>query len=351
MKNKRFYVIAFASAVIMLILASGVSAQSFFPLQGQLPSVSGSSDIEGVLSIAAIVADRISYQGVLSEVGQPVTGFRDMTFRLFTDDNCTTQVGADVDINDVVVTNGLFSVEVSVDPSDFNGQQLFLEVVVSSTRIACQEILPVPYALSLRPGAKIATESTDAYAAAVTGEVSSTSPGSWSAGLRGINNGTGATGIGVYGSQEGSGWGVYGQVMGNGMGVYGLAYGQTGVGVYAQGSGSTGTALMLSSGGIRVNGAGLGTSTPVFIHQATESNIMGTYDQNTMIDNPLTNGDPNAILSVTPNWNAVMIIDVVNNPHPVGVKYLDTPAKWVIYNLDLAAMPEGAAFNVLVVKP
>jgi hypothetical protein len=52
--------------------------------------------------------------------------------------------------------------------------------------------------------------------------------------VRGQNNGTGAFGIGVWGSQEGSGWGVYGTSV-SGIGVYGYASTTSGYGVYSQG--------------------------------------------------------------------------------------------------------------------
>ena len=42
--------------------------------------------------------------------------------------------------------------------------------------------------------------------AAIRGIVTNTSPGGFSAAVRGINNGTGGLGVGVYGSQAGSGW-------------------------------------------------------------------------------------------------------------------------------------------------
>lgn len=64
-----------------------------------------------------------------------------------------------------------------------------------------------------------------------------TSPGSFSTALRGQNNGTGITGIGVWGSQAGSGWGVYGNAGSGGRGVYGVASGTNGAGVYGQGGG------------------------------------------------------------------------------------------------------------------
>ena len=466
MKKKRIFSFVFA-AVIMMVLASGVSAQSFAPYQEQINAPASANQPGSILSVAAEVSEAISYQGVLEENGIPITGSRDMTFSLYSDDGCTTSVNGIVDISDVPIDNGHFSVQLDFDPSVFTGQALFLEVQVESTAIACQEILAVPYALSLRPGAKTATDSTEDEAAAFTGEVSSTTPGNYSTGLRGINNGTGdfgigvhgsqagdgwgvygnvdgdgrgvfgsvlgdgegvygsavgadgygvygfhrattgttpgvygrtasqdayangvegvvtstspgsysagvaginkgtgGTGIGVSGTQDGNGWGVYGQVDGNGRGVYGKADGETGVGVYgeaivangvgvyAQGGSTSGTALMLSNGGIRINGAGVDTNTPVFIHVASAGNLHcdNVDDHCTSIDHPLTNGDPNAILIVTPNWNASGT--GVYNVSPIGVFYVYSTEKWSIFNQDTTVpILEGAAFNVLVVKP
>ena len=79
------------------------------------------------------------------------------------------------------------------------------------------------------------TGSSAAGAAAVAGEITSASPGSFSAGVRGKNDGTGANGIGVLGSHAGDGWGVYGASQG-GIGVFGNV--TTGTGV--EGSGTTG---------------------------------------------------------------------------------------------------------------
>jgi hypothetical protein len=70
----------------------------------------------------------------------------------------------------------------------------------------------------------------------------------------------------------------------------------------------------------------------------------------TVIDHPLTNGDPNAILIVTHNFTPGGGSGL-SDSHAVGVQYLSTSSKWAIYHLDLTAMFEGTAFNVLVVKP
>lgn len=91
------------------------------------------------------------------------------------------------------------------------------------------------------------TSSTTTSAVAIQGEVTPTSPGGSSAGVRGINNGTGGLGIGVWGSQAGSGWGVYGSVSGAGTAVYGYAAG-AGIGGYFDAA-DGGNALIADIGG------------------------------------------------------------------------------------------------------
>lgn len=84
---------------------------------------------------------------------------------------------------------------------------------------------------------------TSSSIASVRGIVSNIAPGGFSSGVRGINNGTGGLGVGVWGSQAGSGWGVYG-VTPNGIGVYGNSS-TAGYGVYA--NSNTGTGLNATS--------------------------------------------------------------------------------------------------------
>ena len=81
-----------------------------------------------------------------------------------------------------------------------------------------------------------------------------------------------------------------------------------------------------------------------FVHRANSTNITGNW---TLIDHPLINDDPDAVLHVTQNWNPSGTGIVYNN-HPVGVAYNNGPGRWVVFNQDLAAMPDGASFNVLI---
>lgn len=81
-----------------------------------------------------------------------------------------------------------------------------------------------------------------------------------------------------------------------------------------------------------------------FVHQAVPGN---TISNSTYLDNPLTNGESNAGLSVTQNWNPGGGRGVYND-HPISVVYDQDVQEWVIYNRDDTLMPNGAAFNVAV---
>jgi hypothetical protein len=209
----------------------------------------------GEVSLTAVVNSRISYQGILKEAGSEVTGSRDMTFRLYADDACTAQVGSDIAKPGVQVVDGLFTVELDVAHNEFNGQGLWLGVEVGGTAIVCQEILPVPYALSLRPGASIVGEQAGspvllvensssandsrairAYASAANG---------FTAGVNGRTDSstTGAKGVWGYAAGGGQTYGVHGESNStSGRGVYGRANTDSGTnyGVYGQSNSADG---------------------------------------------------------------------------------------------------------------
>ena len=116
----------------------------------------------------------------------------------------------------------------------------------------------------------------------------------------------------------------------------------TGTGVYTY-SGS-GSALTIASGAIHVSGASTNNpNTAAFIQYATAAN---TSSYITTINNTLCNGDPNAILLVTHNFNPVGVPGNYDT-HPFSVYY--NGSRWTIYNDDFAAIT-GMSFNVLVIK-
>jgi hypothetical protein len=82
-----------------------------------------------------------------------------------------------------------------------------------------------------------------------------------------------------------------------------------------------------------------------FVHRATAENTAD--DGGTYLNDPLTNANPDADLSVTQNWNPGGVGGTYND-HPVGVRYDAEVGQWVIFNEDGEGVPEGAAFNVTV---
>ncbi len=83
-----------------------------------------------------------------------------------------------------------------------------------------------------------------------------------------------------------------------------------------------------------------------FVHRAGSENIV---DNSTYIDDPLTNGDPNAFILVTQTWEDRD--NASDNTHEIGVWYdRYRGGKWAIFNQDLAPMSESATFRVVVLK-
>lgn len=203
----------------------------------------GETEPQGDLSLTSIVGSTISYQGKLTEDGAAVDGSRSMVFRLYGDDGCSTQVGGDISIGTIPVSDGFFNVDIPVDHDDFNGQALWLEAEIGGTRMGCEEIQPVPYALGLRPMATISTDflrhphlqgtwgSSSAWTLGDL-EFSGMPPALHSIyGVRGHAPGGTADAFGVEGTAEttnGKAYGVYGTATATDMG--GISYGVYGLG-------------------------------------------------------------------------------------------------------------------------
>jgi len=125
-----------------------------------------------------------------------------------------------------------------IDPADDN------DGVYGSTQsdTVGRGVLGVHFSnVGLGAGVDGRTYSTSGGALGVRGEVNPVSPGGYSAGVYGLNRGTGSSGIGVRGTQNGSGWGVLGETVGSGVGVLGIAP-APGFAVYSSGDfGASGT--------------------------------------------------------------------------------------------------------------
>jgi hypothetical protein len=150
-------------------------------------------------------------------------------------------------------------------------------------------------------------------------------------------------GIGMLGVAEEGGWGMFGSTI-SGRAVYGS--GKNGIGVYGRADhASTGVAgyfyhhnngvAIEIEGSIKVSGA----NKPVFQHVATAAN---TNVHETVIPNTTFANSATDLLIITPYWDGVYINATL------GVYFLG--GTWRIFRQDLAPMPIGAKFNVMVVK-
>lgn len=130
---------------------------------------------------------------------------------------------------------------------------------------------------------------TTSNISAIRGIVSSTAPGGFSSAVRGINNGTGGLGVGVWGSQAGSGWGVYG-VTPNGLGVYGNST-ANGYGVYA--NSNTGTGLNATSNN------GIAANISIFNNANNNSVLVANTVGNGTVINVASSGNGTGVFSST----------------------------------------------------
>jgi hypothetical protein len=359
---------------------------------------------------SAQTSPKITYQGRLVDQGSPANGSYDFEVKLFEDSAGMSQVGITVLVNDVAVVNGLFMLQLDFDYL-WPGYTHYLQISVRkgdeagsyTPLLPRQEVAAAPQALFAEsagrsisaetvplagisglpagglgathnhlgqswsgagPGLNVSSSSTGAVAlqgtviasgTGVVGRVTAETVDPFSTGVLGENNGRNDTGLGVHGRHLGGGIGVLASSA-EGIGLLGNTQSTSGAGVKAAGptknlSATPGTALEIESGAITVQGgSSLLHDPPVFVHVATTGAGGNVTDNYTCISHLQTNADPNAMLIVTSNWNPGNRPAGVYNDHPIGVFYESSSQKWCIFNQDSAAVPNQAAFNVLVVK-
>ena len=254
------------------------------------------------VSEAAPMGTAFTYQGRLIDANGPADGQYDFEFRLYADPVLNSyQIGGTVDINDLDVIDGYFTVLLDFGNNAFTGNARWLEVGVRPgdsedrvTRLSPRhEVTPTPYAIYAEntgndndwmvsdsnmysiptgyigigtnaPVSKLEVVSTENHHGirstvpyiAVFGHRTGTS-GTWpgvhgecdsassnASGVRGYitSESPGTNSAGVRGTNNGTGdqgAGVYGWHAGDGYGVYG-DIGDNGIGVYGVHSSSTG---------------------------------------------------------------------------------------------------------------
>jgi hypothetical protein len=140
---------------VVVGIAAAIAGIAFLQPWNALASPSG-------ITLLATTTSDFTYQGRLTNaLGQPVpNGTYAMTFRLY--DLATAATPLATAVANPTVTNGLFVVNLSGFASHVDGKDLYIGVQVGGDPELSprQRIAPVPYALSLRPGAVISDSIT-----------------------------------------------------------------------------------------------------------------------------------------------------------------------------------------------
>ncbi|MBK8986212.1 MAG: hypothetical protein IPM39_09045 [Chloroflexi bacterium] len=212
MKTKTMSMIVTSITLVLLLVgAAGAIAQ-------RLPTAPA--------AVEAVVASGISYQGRLTDPGgTPLNGAYTMRFVVYNASVAGSALWDSGNLN-IAVANGLFNVKLGVSQASFNGQALWLSIIVDGQTLSPrQEILPAPYALSLRPGATIVGDALGGGEAALSGAAPATGTA-----LRADANG----GMGLYGSSTNN-YGVRGSSS-NSWGGYFSSSGGHGIRVETSGT-------------------------------------------------------------------------------------------------------------------
>jgi len=115
----------------------------------------GPTEVQALVDVPLGSGEAFTYEGRLLDEGNPADGSHDFQFKLFDAPVLGAQLGDTIDINDLDVIDGYFTVELDFDSELFDGNQRWLQVSVRSgastgsytilnPRIA---ITPTPYAL------------------------------------------------------------------------------------------------------------------------------------------------------------------------------------------------------------
>lgn len=222
-----------ALVIVAALTLTGVILASNQDDGGLLPAIQ-----DDVSSTAAALGPGFAFQGQLADdvTGEPLAGPCDLRFGLYDAAGGGSKLG-EVQRDNVQVVNGIFAVNLDFDPRLFSGEGRWLNLETRCPAGAGgfkpapdrHELAAVPYALGLRPGARVigSVPSGPSVDAGLKVFNSSTS---FPIGLYGIVNAPSGPAIGVAGNNSSpDGFAVYGYSSPQGTAVRGEATNDAGV--------------------------------------------------------------------------------------------------------------------------
>lgn len=256
------------------------------------------------LTVAAHADTTFTYQGELQQAGTVANGPYDMDFTLWNALTEGGQIGATINLSDVLVVDGIFTVELDYGAAAFYSSERWLEIVVNSTTLSPrQPITRTPYSIQTRGivvdennNVGIGT-STPNYPLQVETDGSiaiwglATASSGQTAGVYGLSDSTAGNGvigftsaltgdtIGVWGFNDSTaGRGVMGwarALTGETLGVWGQSLSNTGRGVYGDAKALTGETYGVYGKSLSSSGRGV-----YGLASATSGTTVGVYGQN-----------------------------------------------------------------------
>lgn len=232
--NRRVWPIMALVAVTLLALAGVILASN------QADDTPFPTGVGGSSSTAAALGPGLAFQGQLADdvTGVPLDGICDLRFGLYDAATGGTKLG-EVQRDNVEVVNGIFAVNLDFDPKHFSGEGRWVHMEVRCPAGAGEfkparsrhELAAMPYALGLRPGARVIGPVASGPSVEAGIKVYNSSP-TYPIGLYGIvtaatgpaigvaGNNSSANGFAVYGYSSPAGTGVRGEAT-KGAGVWG----------------------------------------------------------------------------------------------------------------------------------
>ncbi|MCA9975842.1 MAG: hypothetical protein KC413_08830, partial [Anaerolineales bacterium] len=143
------------SVLISLIMTIGIT-WVYGQDNREPPQPSNPADqIAGTNQLLAPLGTTFTYQGELEDAAGAANGTYDFSFRLLDgpDPGTANQVGSPVAVNNVAITDGIFTIELDFGASPFTGDARWLEISVArdgdtpTTLTPTQPLTAVPYAL------------------------------------------------------------------------------------------------------------------------------------------------------------------------------------------------------------
>lgn len=240
--NRRVWPILALVAVTVLALAGVILASN------QADTNPFPTGVDSSSSTAAALGPGFAFQGQLADdvTGVPLDGICDLRFGLYDAATGGTKLG-EVQRNNVEVVNGIFAVNLDFDPTHFSGEGRWVHMEVRCPAGAGEfklarsrhELAAMPYALGLRPGARVIGSVPSGPSVEAGIKVYNSSP-TYPIGLYGIvtaptgpaigvaGNNSSANGFALYGYSSPAGTGVRGEAT-KGAGVWGSSIEGSGV--------------------------------------------------------------------------------------------------------------------------